>query len=189
MLFKNTGSSYGVVTKTFHWLSALIVIGLLCVGLYMTHAKKDAGLFVYFTLHKSFGIIVLALTVLRIIWHIYTRKPGLVDGMKPWERMAAKGAHLFLYFAMVTMPLSGWIFSSAAGRPVKLFGLESLTLPDLVGKNHGLKELLENYHKTMAWLLIGVVAVHAAAAVKHHVIDKDSTLRRMLPFGKTGQET
>ncbi|MBI1215590.1 MAG: cytochrome b [Alphaproteobacteria bacterium] len=188
MQFKNTDKSYGAVTKTFHWLSALLVIGLICVGLYFSDMPNSPATMhtklQLVTMHKSFGIIVLCLTVLRIIWHIYTRKPGLVDGMKKWERVAAKGAHYFLYFAMLALPLSGWGLTSAAGRPVKLFGLDALTLPDLVAKNHDLKETLEDFHSTVAWILIGVIAVHAAAALKHHIIEKDSTLRRMLPFCK-----
>lgn len=186
MQFKNSPSAFGAVTKTFHWLMALLVVTLICVGLYFTSMPNTPDVFPLkiklVSLHKSVGILVLTLVTLRIVWHIYTRTPDFVGGMKPWERMAARASHLFLYFAMITMPLSGWIFSSAAGRPVSFFKL--FTLPDLVGKNHAVKEALETYHVTLAWVLIAVIALHAAAALKHHFISKDSTLRRMLPFCK-----
>lgn len=180
MKLGNTPDRYGAVSKAFHWLSALLVIGLLCVGLYMTNAEKSAALFPLYGLHKSFGIVVLAVTFLRVLWHLASKKPALVDDMKKWEKAAAKGAHHFLYLCMFAMPLSGWLMSSAKGRTVKLF--DTVTLPDLVGKNAELGDKLADFHELCAWVLIGVIILHATAALKHHFIEKDVTLKRMLPF-------
>src|SRR5690606_16001102 len=92
-----------------------------------------------FALHKSFGICVLALVFTRILWHIYSRKPGFVDGMKPWEKLAAQAAHIFLYIAMIGMPLSGWLMSSAKGYTVTVFF--TFDLPNLIGEDKALGRL------------------------------------------------
>lgn len=183
MPFRNSPDNYGAVTKAFHWLSALLVIGVLCAGLYMTNAEKSSGLIAIYGLHKSFGIVVLSVTLLRVLWHFVSKKPAPVDSMKKWEKTAAKAAHCFLYFAMLAMPMSGWLMSSAKGRSVKVF--DAVTLPDLVEKNERLGELFEECHEYLAWGLIAAIVLHAAAALKHHFIEKDVTLRRMLPFYRT----
>lgn len=186
MQLRNSPDKFGGVTKTFHWLTALTVIGLLAVGLYMVRAEKSAALFPLYNLHKSFGILVLGATALRVLWHLYSRKPGLVPGMAAWEKAAAHAGHFFLYICLFGMPLSGWIMSSAKGRTVKLFN--TITLPDLVAKNQGLGETLEDVHEFLAYALIAMIVLHAAAALKHHFISHDATLRRMLPFAKDRKE-
>lgn len=182
MKLGNTPDRYGAVSKAFHWLSALLVIGLICVGLYMTNAEKTPAVFPLYGLHKSFGIVVLALTLLRVLWHFASKKPALAESMKKWEKMAAKAAHCFLYFAMFAMPLSGWMMSSAKGRSVKLF--DKVPLPDLVEENVELGDRLAAFHEYLAWALIAAIFLHAVAALKHHFVEKDVTLKRMLPFYK-----
>lgn len=182
MQLKNSPEKYGAVTKTFHWLTGITVVCLLAVGLYMTRAEKGPALFQIYGLHKSFGILVLTATFFRVLWHVYSKKPPLVAGMALWERAAAHAGHAFLYICLFGMPLSGWTMSSAFGRSVKLF--DTVPLPDLVGKNLELAEKLAALHEYLAYALIGMIALHAAAALKHHFISKDATLKRMLPFGK-----
>lgn len=178
-MFKNSSDAYGSGTKLFHWISAVIVIGLLAAGLVMEDLPNGLLKLRTFLLHKSFGITILILTILRILWHLHTKKPALVDSLKPWEKKLAHLGHIALYVLMIGMPLSGWIMSSAAGRPVSVFGL--FTLSNLVAENHDLKELFEDIHGLLGNALIAVVALHIAAALKHHFFDKDKTLRRMLP--------
>lgn len=178
-MFKNSSDAYGSGTKLFHWISAVIVIGLLAAGLVMEDLPNGLLKLRTVLLHKSFGITILILTILRILWHLHTKKPALVDSLKPWEKKLAHLGHIALYVLMIGMPLSGWIMSSAAGRPVSVFGL--FTLPNLVAENHDLKELFEDIHGLLGNALIAVVALHIAAALKHHFFDKDKTLRRMLP--------
>jgi len=182
MQYRNSSDRYGTVSKTFHWLTSITVIVLICVGLYMTRAEKTTALFSLYGLHKSFGICVLTVTFLRVLWHVYSKKPALVDTMKPWEKLAAKAGHWFLYLCLFGMPLSGWTMSSAYGRPVSVFGFGPL--PDLVAKNEELAPRLAAVHEYLSYALIGMIVLHVGAALKHHFIDKDPTLKRMLPFGK-----
>ena len=179
MTLKNTPDSYGHVSKGFHWGMALIIVALLAVGLTMGDYALSLKLKAY-NLHKSFGILVLFLVLLRIFWHVFSKKPGFVPGLKPWEKWAATGAHLFLYAAMIGMPIAGWLMSSAAGRPVEVFGL--FTLPDLIGKSDQNRDLFATIHEYLGYALIAAICVHAGAALKHHFISKDATLRRMLPL-------
>ena len=182
-MLKNTLARYGAFTKTIHWATAILVIGMLCAGLYMT--GMDAGLekLKLYNLHKSIGVAILALVVLRILWHAWSKPPAFVASLKPWEKRAAKTVHFLLYCCLLAMPLSGWVMSSAAGRPVQFFGL--FTLPDLVPHDHeGIRIFFHDAHAYIGWFLIFLIFMHVAAALKHHVIDKDPTLRRMLPFAK-----
>jgi cytochrome b561 len=180
MQLKNTQDRYGVVTKTFHWVMALTILFMLCLGFYMDGVEELTSKIRLYGLHKSIGACVLTVALLRILWHVYSKKPPYVPSLKPWERLAAHMLHFFLYIAMLGMPLSGWIFSSAAGRPVSVFGL--FTLPDLVGKNQDLSQIFRTVHYYLAWCLIAAIAVHVSAALKHHFLDRDATLKRMLPF-------
>lgn len=180
MIIRNTDDRYGLLTVLFHWLIAVLIIGLLGLGLYMTDLEFSPGKLVLYGWHKSFGIVVLALVILRLSWKILNAgKPRALPTHKPWEKILAKIAHLALYAAMFIMPLSGWIMSSAKGYPVSVFGW--FTLPDLVSKNKALGDLAGNIHDTAAWILIGIIGLHIAGALKHHLVDRDGTLRRILP--------
>lgn len=181
-MLKNTMTQYGVVTKVFHWVMALLIISLLCVGFYMNGMSLGLAKFKIYALHKSFGIIVLVLAILRILWHLYSKKPALVSSLKPTEKYAAHTAHILLYVLFVFMPLSGWLMSSAFGRSVKFFG--TISLPDLLTKNRELAEILATVHFVIAWSLVVLITLHVVAALKHHIIDKDNTLRRMLILPK-----
>lgn len=180
MLFRNTPDSYGAATKTFHWLTALIVIALLGVGLYMGGMEAGASKIKVYNLHKSFGICVLALAVLRIFWHVASKKPDFVGSLTVWEKRAARAVHLLLYFLIIAMPLTGWLMSSAYGRSVGVFGL--FTLPDLMEQNQELGKSLRELHGIFGWALMFVAGAHFLAALKHHFVNKDATLRRMLPL-------
>lgn len=179
MKFKNTAESYGVLSKSFHWVMALLVVGMLCLGLLMDDISPITTKIQAYNLHKSFGLLVLTLGLCRIAWHVYSRRPKMVAGMKKIEMLAAHTVHYFLYIAIIGMPLSGWMFSSAVGRSVEFFKL--FTLPDLVEKNQALADTLSTVHEFLGYTLIGAIAAHAAAALKHHFINKDATLKRMLP--------
>lgn len=183
MIWRNTNERYGIIAQSFHWVVALLVIGLLGVGLYMSDLKPGPDMFKIYALHKSVGIVVLGLAVLRLIWMLSNPHPHALPTHKQWERFLAKLVHLFLYFAIIAMPLSGWIMSSAKGFPVNLFGIEGLTLPNLVSTNKDVAEAAEEFHEIIAYSLIAVIGLHFAGALKHHVIDKDGTLRRMIRCG------
>lgn len=182
MRWRNSTTGFGAITKTLHWVMALLVIAILGVGLWMTGLPLGPDKFKIYALHKSFGFCVLMLVIARMVWHIYSKKPGFVEGMKTWERLAAHAAHIFLYLAMLAMPLSGWLMSSAKGYTVTIFF--TFDLPHLIGENEALGKVFATTHWVLGYAMIAAVAVHIGAALKHHFINKDETLRRMLPFVK-----
>lgn len=175
----NTPTSYGAVTKAFHWLMAVIMIMLLVMGLSMDDIKNLTDKLWVYGLHKSLGITILALVFLRAAWHVYSRRPDPVETLSKLNRLGAAAMHYALYVLMVLMPLSGWAMSSAAGRPVQFFGL--FTLPDFVAADPALAKILRERHEQIGTLIIACLALHAGAALWHHFIVKDGTLKRMLP--------
>ena len=179
MQLKNTEQGYGAVAKGFHWVIALLILGLLGLGLYMGTLKPGPRMFNLFALHKSFGITVLLLASMRLLWRLINTHPLPLPGHKQWERIMAKLVHGALYCAMFLMPLSGWVMSSAKGFSVSWFGL--FTLPNFVPRDKILAHNAVEFHETLAWVLMGLIALHFAGAIKHHLIDRDGTLRRMLP--------
>jgi cytochrome b561 len=182
MQFENTPNRYGVVTKTFHWVMALLIIFMLCLGLYMGTEHDMARKIKLFSLHKALGILVLMLAVCRAGWHLYSKKPPFLESLKAWEKAAAHAVHILIYAAMFAMPVSGLLLSAAAMRPVSFFGL--FTVPSFAEKNDALREAMGNVHFYVAWTLIGILFLHVGGALKHFIIDRDKTLQRMLPFGR-----
>ena len=182
-MLKNSRENYGNVTRAIHWIVALLVIFMLCLGLYMGGVKDMSTKLQLFNLHKSIGACILFLVVIRICWHQYSKTPEFLSSLKNWEKISARAVHFLLYIAMLGMPLSGWLLSSAAGRPVHVFGL--FTLPDLIGLDKPLSHRLGDVHGVLAYILIGLIVLHAGGALKHYFIDRDGTLQRMLPLLKT----
>lgn len=178
-MMKNTPNEYGAVSKFLHWTIGLAIVGMLALGYIMEDFEDLDTKIKAFGLHKSVGISILTLAVLRIIWHAYSRRPLLIETGKAWEKLAAETLHFCLYCAMLVMPLTGWLVSSSAGRPVSFFGL--FTLPDLIGADESMKEIFEALHEFLAVCLIAGISVHVLAALKHHFLNKDATLTRMLP--------
>jgi cytochrome b561 len=177
---------YSAVAKTLHWLIALSIISLLIVGKYMHGLPNDdPNKFALYQMHKSFGISVLVLTVVRIFWRLTHAVPALPAAMPAWQQWAAHGLHFGLYVLMLAIPLSGWAVasSSSSGIPTMLFGL--VELPHLpVGNDHDTHEFYEEAHELLGNLMILLLIGHVAAALKHHFVDKDNVLTRMLPGGK-----
>ncbi len=161
-----------------HWLIALLIVGLGIVGLWMTSMAVSMDKLKVFALHKSVGITVLILVGLRLVWRLATRHPPVMPG-PAWQRWSASAVHFALYVMMFAMPLSGWLFNSAANFPLRWFGLFSL--PALWGPDPAVKHWALQVHEYGFWTLAALVGIHAAAALKHHYFDRDETLRRMLP--------
>ena len=176
MQIKNDEHHFGLVAILLHWLMALLIIGMLAVGLYMVELPIGIQKLKIYGWHKEFGILVLMLVIFRILWRLTNPTPVL---NLPWyERMGARLAHLALYVLMLAMPLSGWLMTSAAGLPPSFFGL--FTLPSLVAPNDALRELFAWIHEWLAYGLITVIVIHTLGALKHHFIDKNDILRRMI---------
>ncbi len=169
---------YHLGSIVLHWLLALMILGSLAIGLYMTGLPFSPARLKLVNWHKWAGITILMLSALRLLWRL-THRPPPDAPMRAWQRRAARGAHAALYALFFAVPLSGWAYSSAAGFPVVLFGV--LPLPDFVGPDRALSETLKTLHHGLAYALAAVVALHVAAALKHHFIDRDGLLLRMVP--------
>jgi len=135
-----------------------------------------------FSYHKWLGVTVFLIVVIRVIWRATHTPPALPDSIAVWQQRAAHGLHHLLYVLMFAIPVTGWLMSSAKGVPTVYLGL--IPLPDLLGKDKALGHLLENIHATLNYLMLALLVLHVAAALKHHFIERDDTLARMLPFLK-----
>jgi len=180
MPIRNTTTRWGLLSQTLHW----VVVALIIVQVWL--AKVAVGLPLgmeklgVLARHKSFGITILALAIIRLIWRWLNPTPELPPTMKPYERVLAKVTHAALYVLLFAMPITGWIMSSAASFPVSWFGL--VQLPDFVAPSRSLYEAMQETHEALAVLLGLFVLLHVAGALKHHFVVKDDVLRRMLPF-------
>lgn len=187
-MLQNTEKRYGTVAMTLHWLIAVAIIGLLIVGKYM-HGLPDSDVnkFALYQLHKSTGLTVLALSIARVLWRFVNAVPALPAGMPAWQRWLAHGTHYAFYVLIIAIPLSGWAVASASplGIPTIWFGLfEMPHLPGLQGLSdqEETEEFFEEVHELLGNSMILLLILHVGAALKHHFWDRDTVLRRMLPF-------
>lgn len=189
----NTFRSYGSVAKTFHWLTALLIIAVIPLGLVANDLAGDirnpaiatgeddvARAAFLFSFHKTIGLAILAVSLARILWMLGQIRPGLLNAAKRTETLAAQTVHWLLYGMLVLVPLSGWVHHGATAGFAPIwwpFGQRLFFVPedpDLAGFAAAL-------HRIFAWLLILSLGLHVAGALKHHLIDRDATLHRMLP--------
>ena len=184
MDLKNTDDRWGPVSQFMHWLIVVLILGQGIVGLLMTEMRTSPDKVQVYALHKSFGLTVLALAVLRLAWRWYAGAPRPVAGMPRWQEFAARASHIGLYGLLFALPLTGWLLNSTAGFPLSWFGL--FKLPALAGKDHDLHEWYEETHELLWWVLVALATVHAAAAFYHHLFQRDATLTRMLPRRRSG---
>ena len=174
-------SDWPALSKALHWLIALLLVAMAWLGLTMGELPNGPDKIATYALHKSIGLTILALVLLRLGWRLYAGAPETVPGTPRWQERIAALTHLALYLLLLALPLSGWLLNSAAGFPLQWFGL--FNLPAIVGKDHDLHELAEGIHELLFWALVALVVAHAAAAFYHHLFQRDATLARMLPRG------
>ena len=190
MAIRNTATGWGLPARVLHWGIGLLIIGMLAFGFYLTNAFNDGdpaklGLVQW---HKSFGFTVFALALVRILWRVFNPTPALPDGMSALERMGAHVSHIALYVLMFVLPLSGWLMSSASpfndpgAYPMQIknmvFGL--FEMPDPI--NPGDRDLEVLFHAVHEWAAIGLAVLllaHVGAALKHHLVNRDTVLTRM----------
>lgn len=173
---------YTLVAIALHWLLALAIVGMFGVGAYMTDLPISPLRIKLYNWHKWAGVTFLALTVLRVLWRVTHRPPALPaavsNAMPPWQTQAYHATHHLMYVLFFVVPLAGWAYSSAAGFPIVWFG--QIALPDLWAKNEAVAELIKPLHQLSAYALMGLAALHVAAALKHHWVDRDGLMQRML---------
>jgi cytochrome b561/polyisoprenoid-binding protein YceI len=172
-------TAYTRTAISLHWLIALLVFAGWGLGVYMHDLPASPDKARYYGWHKSIGVTVFLLALLRVAWRATHAPPPLPASVPAWQASASRVSHALLYLLILVIPLTGWLMSSAKGFQTLYFGV--LPIPDLLGKDEPLGKLLERVHILLAFTLAGLVGLHLAAALKHHFVDRDAVLRRMLP--------
>lgn len=191
---------YTTVAIILHWLIALSILWMIWIGLWMTHAIEEsetrATAYKAYQFHKSLGLTILALSLVRLVWRLTHKAPPLPEHMPGWEKFAARATHFFFYVIMIVMPLSGWLYVSTGWSeqynrvfniPTVWFGQFTVPhLPFFADSTPEAKKaaagLTMGVHARLAFLTVALAALHIAAALKHHFFDRDETLAHMLPF-------
>ncbi|MBK8285653.1 MAG: cytochrome b [Ahniella sp.] len=168
---------YSLYARMQHVLMALVVLGTLGLGAFMADIEPLSRRFQAFGWHKSLGLLVLALWIVRVLWRLRARVPALPTAMPGWQQRAAQVSHVLLYGLMLVVPVSGWLYHSSTNLPLRWFGL--FRVPALMDANPGLKDTLKDLHGILAWTLLALIILHIGAALKHHFLDRDDVFRRM----------
>ena len=171
------GESFGWVSRTVHWAMAAGIVAMLGLGLYIEEMEPSLDTLWLYGLHKSVGLTLLALVVLRMLWHRISPPPAPLGGVAPWQMALARGAHLALYALMVAVPVTGWVGSAATGLDVVWWGW---TLPRVAPVSEAWSEAAFALHGGLTTALMGVVALHVAGALWRQFGHGDGTLWRML---------
>lgn len=178
-----TEKPYTPVAIVLHWLLGALILGMFTMGVYMSDLPFSPWRLKLYNWHKWAGVTFLILTVLRLLWRISHRPPALPEAlaqaMPSWQHRAYHATHHLLYALFFAVPVIGWAYSSAAGFPIVWFG--QIPLPDLLPVNKGLAEMIKPLHELSALALVGLAGLHMAAALKHHWVDRDGLLSRMVP--------
>lgn len=178
-MLRNTDTAWGTIAKFLHWgiailIVAQIILGLVAIGWRLSPTKLN--LFIW---HKSLGILLLATIAARLLWRFANPTPHLPGNTPAWERFAAHASHALLYICMFGLPLSGWVINSAANVPLRVFWL--FPLPAITAPDKALAETMKVVHLGLLVTLCIVLAIHIAAALRHHFIKRTDILLRMLP--------
>jgi cytochrome b561 len=182
MSLKNNAEGYGWLSITLHWVMALTVFGLFGLGYWMVDLDYYSEWYRRApSLHKSVGITLLFLWCFRLVWRLMQTSPKTIETHKPWEIQVAKFTHLLLYVLMLAIMFSGYFISTADGRGIEVFAL--FTVPSLGELFTNQEDVAGNIHEWLAYGILGLAVLHALAALKHHFVDKDRTLVRILKSG------
>ncbi len=186
-MIRNTPTEYGSFIKVIHWLTAAIILVLIMVGIYMadlprvTEEEKQSVMQLY-GMHKSFGVVVMLLVVLRLGWLLVNPSPALPAVFEGKERLLVESLKKLLYLLMIMLPISGYLMSNAGGHPIMLFGL--FELPALIGEDKAIGGVAKAMHMLGGWAMLLVVLVHTAGALKHRLLEEKGSekdiLQRML---------
>jgi cytochrome b561 len=182
MPIRNTPERWGSVSIALHWITALAILGLVVVGYVMVELPPGRTKIEVYNLHKSIGLTVLGLTLLRLGWRLAQPAPALPSGLPAWQQWAARLGHLGLYALLLLIPLSGWVYNWASNFPTRWFGHTLMASPGAV--DAALKALAKEVHVWGVYALLALLVAHAGAAFWHHYQLKDTVLRRMAPWLK-----
>lgn len=190
MPFSNSATTYGSVTKSFHWLTALLILSNLPLGWYATELANEIQAApaedlierakLLFSIHKTLGVAIFFVALARILWALNQPKPALLNGDRGLESLAAETVHWLLYGSLVLVPLTGWVHHAATSGFAPIWWPLGQDLP-WVSKSETLSGLASSLHYLFMLVMTGAIAAHVAGALKHHLLDGDATLRRMLP--------
>lgn len=173
-------TKYTKTAMCFHWLIALLIIAAFCLAVTMVNIPGITPTKLkYFSWHKWLGVTIFGLSCLRLLWRLTHPAPAYNAAMPDWQKHAASGLHIFLYVLTLAIPISGYLYSLAAGIPVIYLGM--LPLPVIMAPNPELKPLLKEIHFYLNMVLLGCFILHVLAALKHQFIERDHTINRMLP--------
>lgn len=177
----STTVRYTRTAMALHWLVALLIVCAFTMGLVMTSIPGfSPAKLRYFSWHKWLGVTVFGLAVLRVLWRQFNKPPPHADQLPAWQHRAADGVHLLLYFLIFAVPVSGYLYTLSAGVPVVYLGIWQM--PVFMAPNPEWKPLLRGVHYWLDMTMAAIVVAHAGAALKHHFVDRDHVLKRMLPF-------
>jgi cytochrome b561 len=171
---------YGIPAQLFHWVIAALIVTQFVLANMSQHLPLGARKLGLLARHKSVGMTILMLAILRLAWRLRHGAPALPPAMRPYERWAARVTHVAFYVLLFVMPLTGWMMSSAKNYSVSWFGL--FTWPNLIGKDEAAFNVLRNTHDFLSDVLFVIAVLHVLAALKHHFWDRDDVLLRMTPF-------
>lgn len=177
---KSALTRYTSTAIVLHWLIAVLILAAIALGLYMVGLELSPRKLKLYSWHKWLGVTIFLLAVLRTLWRLTHPAPPMPPEIPKWQRAAAHLTHVAMYALLFAIPVSGWLMSSAFGFQVVYFGV--LPIPDLLVKNKVLAEQLKELHEMLNILLWLLLFMHVVAAIKHHVVDRDSVLHRMLPL-------
>lgn len=184
-MLRNSDKDWGAVAKSFHWLFAAIIFAQFALGKIAEEMSVSPQKLELFVWHKSIGVTVLLLAFLRLAWRLTDAPPRLATARARWEHLAAKTSHSLLYMLMIAVPLSGWWISDTSRIPFKAFWL--VPVPDFLAADKAASQAAESVHGFLTAALLALIVVHVAAALRHHFILRNDTLRRMLPSRRREQ--
>lgn len=185
MQFNNTPQRYGVVSAALHWLTAIVVYGMFALGLWMvTLSYYDGWYHQAPELHKSIGILLMMGLVIRVVWRLISPSPGPLKSYSRLTRLAATAGHITLYVLLFSIVFSGYLISTADGKAISVFGW--FEIPAMFANAGAQADLAGNLHLWFAWTVVVLSLLHGLMALKHHFIDHDDTLNRML--GKSSSD-
>ncbi|MGE3988952.1 cytochrome b [Pseudorhodoplanes sp.] len=180
MLIRNTAERFGLVSKTLHWLTLVLLVGAFSLAISMVNMPFSPRKLEFYSWHKWVGVTIFLVVLLRLAWRLVNPVPAQPGSVPQWQRRLAGLSHATLYMILIVMPITGWIMSSALNLPVVYLGL--VHIPSPFGVDRTLGETMKIVHLSLAIALLVLVSIHALAALYHHLVLRDDVLRRMLPW-------